>query len=217
MKTRELIEILEQYNGDDEIYIIRLYGNAYACFSTIDNKGSLEFILPSPPSIFQQSESNDKSLDEFSRLWNIYYKMSWQARYNIYLNSTRWKVKRKKILRRDNYLCQSCLKEKATQVHHLTYARAGNEPLFDLTSVCQSCHEIITRDTRINNEKKFNEKYIFGSLMDWFIQELDMREDELLDDPEFCEFMSSLGDKSWFSTELEPRQGLDYIKYLIEE
>ena len=65
----------------------------------------------------------------------------WRDNYNDYMQSPEWREKRKKVLQRDQYLCQGCLRERATQVHHLTYDHLGNEPLFELTSICDSCHE----------------------------------------------------------------------------
>jgi 5-methylcytosine-specific restriction endonuclease McrA len=65
--------------------------------------------------------------------------------YSPYLNSREWKDKRELVLKRDNYLCQSCLNSRATQVHHLTYKHVFNEPLFELTSVCKECHDLITK------------------------------------------------------------------------
>lgn len=63
--------------------------------------------------------------------------------HNVYLKSDQWRQLRLKILERDRYICQSCLTEKATQVHHLTYERWKKEAAFDLTSVCDKCHERI--------------------------------------------------------------------------
>jgi hypothetical protein len=63
--------------------------------------------------------------------------------YNNYLNSDKWKLKRKKVLERDNHLCQACLTNKANEVHHLTYQNIYDEPLFELISVCKRCHEKI--------------------------------------------------------------------------
>lgn len=65
--------------------------------------------------------------------------------YLEYLQSDKWKEKRKLVLRRDNFLCQSCLSNEAQQVHHLTYKHLANEPLFDLVSVCSYCHNQITQ------------------------------------------------------------------------
>jgi 5-methylcytosine-specific restriction endonuclease McrA len=61
--------------------------------------------------------------------------------YKEYLKSERWQNKRLKVLERDKYLCQACLRNKATQAHHLTYERVFDEPLFDLISICTPCHE----------------------------------------------------------------------------
>jgi 5-methylcytosine-specific restriction endonuclease McrA len=77
----------------------------------------------------------------------------WWKRYTEYLKSPRWKARAAKVLRRDNYLCQACLERTATQVHHLTYKHVFNEPAFDLTSVCETCHKAIHKiqDERANN------------------------------------------------------------------
>ena len=68
----------------------------------------------------------------------------WWAKYNAYLCSPEWIAKRGAVLKRDSWLCQSCLSRPATQVHHLTYDHAFNEPLFDLVSVCKTCHGRLT-------------------------------------------------------------------------
>lgn len=68
------------------------------------------------------------------------------AWYNSYLNSQEWKRKRNLVLKRDNYICQGCLLSKATQVHHLTYKHVGEELLFELVSICDTCHEVAHRD-----------------------------------------------------------------------
>jgi 5-methylcytosine-specific restriction endonuclease McrA len=62
-------------------------------------------------------------------------------RYNRYLASPEWQKKRDLVLRRDSFLCQGCLHNRATQVHHLHYRRLFREMLFDLTSVCERCHK----------------------------------------------------------------------------
>ena len=62
--------------------------------------------------------------------------------YNEYLKSDEWKRKRYVVLKRDDWTCQYCGK-KATQVHHLKYAKyqIGKEPIKWLVSVCASCHK----------------------------------------------------------------------------
>ena len=62
--------------------------------------------------------------------------------YREYLKSNAWKRKRYVVLKRDNHICQVC-GDKATQVHHLKYARhqIGKEPIDWLISICKPCHE----------------------------------------------------------------------------
>jgi len=73
-----------------------------------------------------------------------------QEFYETYLQSPEGHGRRTRVLERDAYLCQSCRFNRATQVHHLTYTHLGNEPLFDLVSVCRPCHERITEMDRAN-------------------------------------------------------------------
>lgn len=71
--------------------------------------------------------------------------------YNEYLNSPEWTARRNKILKRDKYQCKArrlhCT-HNATQVHHLNYSNVGNEADSDLMSVCKTCHDEITEDSR---------------------------------------------------------------------
>ena len=75
-------------------------------------------------------------------------KQPWRARYDAYIASPAWAQKRLLVLQRDGYVCQSCHRATATQVHHLTYRHLGNEPLFELASICTPCHEQITEADR---------------------------------------------------------------------
>jgi len=68
--------------------------------------------------------------------------------YKDYLRSPAWKRKQQAVLKRDNYLCQACRNDVATEVHHKTYIHLGNEPLFDLESVCKGCHAFLTMLSR---------------------------------------------------------------------
>ena len=72
-------------------------------------------------------------------------KETWFSQHNEYLKSKEWQLKRDQVLRRDNYLCQACLENTATQVHHLSYDHWKQEPLFELVSICGPCHERITK------------------------------------------------------------------------
>lgn len=65
--------------------------------------------------------------------------MAITSEYQAYLNSDKWRSKRRKVLQRAGYRCEICGKQ-ATQVHHKTYERIFCERLSDLQAVCGSCH-----------------------------------------------------------------------------
>lgn len=69
----------------------------------------------------------------------------YSAWYLQYMNSAKWAHKRLQVLIRDNYLCKACGQLPATQAHHTTYIHFGDEPLFELESVCESCHVKLTK------------------------------------------------------------------------
>lgn len=78
-------------------------------------------------------------------------KVERQESYRVYLLTTTWREKRQQRPRFDRGRCRAQLNgctDVATEVHHLTYAHLGNEPLFDLVSVCDSCHAQITEMDR---------------------------------------------------------------------
>ena len=62
--------------------------------------------------------------------------------YVEYLESDEWKERRKAVLKRDKNKCRFCGK-KATHIHHLTYKNIFQEPLYDLVSLCNGCHQLI--------------------------------------------------------------------------
>lgn len=57
-----------------------------------------------------------------------------------YLKTPQWKDMRLKVLKRDDYTCQGCLENPATEVHHITYDNWKNEFMFELMSLCRECH-----------------------------------------------------------------------------
>jgi hypothetical protein len=72
----------------------------------------------------------------------------WLLDHGEYLRSPEWRDRREAVLRRDGYVCQACMKNKATEVHHLSYKHWRREPLFELVAVCHYCHEQITQSDR---------------------------------------------------------------------
>jgi hypothetical protein len=101
---------------------------------------------------FNSEKKDQHDLQKAQFLQSIYFdnrkkeKEQWLENvYKPYLASEKWKDKRAKVLKRDNYLCQACLVNAANEVHHLSYKHIFNEPCFELTSVCSDCHNLITK------------------------------------------------------------------------
>jgi hypothetical protein len=63
------------------------------------------------------------------------------ASYNDYLNSPHWMRLKAKLLR--GILCSVCEHKYANTLHHLTYARIGQESDADFLRVCDTCHNLI--------------------------------------------------------------------------
>ena len=66
--------------------------------------------------------------------------IEWRRKYNEHLNSEEWQAIRALALKRDKHLCQGCMTEPATEVHHLSYENMGQELLWELISTCRACH-----------------------------------------------------------------------------
>lgn len=85
----------------------------------------------------------ESSHKEYKRFKDWAYRQKYNSQiqeYSSYLQTEEWRNLRHKVLNRDNFVCQSCLIKKATQVHHLTYERIYSECAFDLVSICEECH-----------------------------------------------------------------------------
>lgn len=63
-----------------------------------------------------------------------------RASYDDYLRSDTWRRRAAKIIQRAGGLCEGCLTNRASQVHHLTYAHLGDEFAFELIALCGKCH-----------------------------------------------------------------------------
>jgi hypothetical protein len=59
---------------------------------------------------------------------------------NEYYKTDEWKKLRLLVLNRDKYICQGCLKNQATEVHHQSYLHFKKEFMFELISLCNHCH-----------------------------------------------------------------------------
>lgn len=61
--------------------------------------------------------------------------------YAEYLAGPDWGTRRAEILRRAGYCCELCgATGVPLDVHHLTYARRGDERYADLRAICRACH-----------------------------------------------------------------------------
>lgn len=68
-------------------------------------------------------------------------KAEFDSEYGAYLRSPEWANKRRLVMKRCGGICEGCMENPATQVHHLTYDHVGNELLFELVGICRECHE----------------------------------------------------------------------------
>jgi hypothetical protein len=62
-------------------------------------------------------------------------------RYQTYLASREWGLKREGVIRRSGGICERCRRHPGRAVHHLTYARLYDERLEDLQHICGGCHD----------------------------------------------------------------------------
>jgi 5-methylcytosine-specific restriction endonuclease McrA len=70
-----------------------------------------------------------------------------QCKYEVYIDSKEWNIKRRNKLAEKDYTCERCgycsytsLVEIPLDVHHKTYKNFGNESPEDLEVLCRHCH-----------------------------------------------------------------------------
>lgn len=75
--------------------------------------------------------------------------------YQKYLLSEAWRRRRAKVMTRANNLCEGCLMNAPSEVHHLTYAHITEEFAFELVALCDRCHDRVheTEDKRAGLDK----------------------------------------------------------------
>lgn len=98
---------------------------------------------------FEYNEARPELLDEGVKFEN----------YDVYRKSRKWKDKTGKVLKRDNHTCKSCGEAPAQAVHHITYDNIYDEPLFELVSVCNSCHFKIHKRNKYQYREEQNRLY----------------------------------------------------------
>ena len=76
--------------------------------------------------------------------------------YQKYLQSEKWKKKRKEIYELRKGKCEICKCKlyRSYHVHHKTYKRLGNEINSDLVLLCEKCHVEIHRQVNIKKSSK---------------------------------------------------------------
>ncbi len=67
-----------------------------------------------------------------------------RAKYQLYLASREWAVKRGQVHARSGGTCERCRNAPGENVHHQTYERQYDEPLDDLVHLCRPCHEFVS-------------------------------------------------------------------------
>lgn len=78
-----------------------------------------------------------------------------------YLQSIKWKAKRRLVLFRDHYTCQLCGATTRLEIHHLSgYMQIPNESIDCLTTLCRDCHQhfhdIFPLPNNLNDYEQWN-------------------------------------------------------------
>lgn len=137
---------------DNKNHNIRLHRQCLNCGGCIDRTKPLSYKKYSEEIRLEFSHYNydnwhEERKNENRNLWESVNERNSEtskfAKYSNYIQSNEWKIIRKKVLIRDNNLCQVCKKNSAEEVHHLTYDNLFREELEDLLSVCKTCHKEI--------------------------------------------------------------------------
>jgi len=72
----------------------------------------------------------------YEQLWSEgQYRRAW----SLYLASPEWRIRHGECLGRHAW-CQRCHRYRASQAHHVTYARRFHERPDDLLALCHECH-----------------------------------------------------------------------------
>ncbi len=76
-------------------------------------------------------------------------RIEWFAGYSIYLQSPHWESVRRRVIHRDQFVCQLCerrVEVHTAHVHHLsydTYRLIGQSLPAECVTLCRACHERI--------------------------------------------------------------------------
>jgi len=101
----------------------------------------------------------------------------WFERYNEYLVSDEWKIKRKQVLDIDDKKCLVTGKSDCLQVHHITYQNVGNEQINELITLSKDVHQSLHEQPSIKrrviefgclNQRKLGAFNVFDLNDAWF-------------------------------------------------
>lgn len=95
----------------------------------------------------QIQEKHQQKIEATTRHLIEQYELEKHEHYQEYLQSENWRQKRQMVLARSRGICEGCGINQPHEAHHLTYSRCGDEMLFDLVALCNSCHRKLHQDT----------------------------------------------------------------------
>lgn len=100
--------------------------------------------------------------------------MDYKERYNLYLKSEKWALKRKQKAEEQHYICEECGKHipKGFHIHHKSYANFENEPMCDLQFLCEDCHTNIHCKIQIKKSKPKLKKTVLKSCKNCYYSQI---------------------------------------------
>jgi hypothetical protein len=101
-----------------------------------------------PREVDQIPEFDDSRRTDWRRK-KMEYRQALIERYGVidregregYYQTPEWKEKTRLVRDRSGGVCEGCRKRPAVACHHLTYDHLGDEFLWELADVCDSCHK----------------------------------------------------------------------------
>ncbi len=99
-----------------------------------------------PPCDLAKADEYDRDYNSvagfFGELISKSRTTAWWTQYTAYLESPEWTEKSRSTIEAAGGVCSICKRRPATQAHHLTYDRVGEELPGDLAAVCRPCHQL---------------------------------------------------------------------------
>lgn len=150
-----VFKITRRKRSDDVIVVVQQCQRCGRQIKTIPKKGQPILTLPwfneDAAESFRKarSEAWQKIHEEYKRNREAAQNEQneqWWKQYSLYLKSQAWHRIRQAVLERDGNICQACLRNKAAQVHHISYElynKTGRSAAYELVSVCYNCHKAI--------------------------------------------------------------------------